>query len=402
LNPEVPIMVARELTVTDLDDGLLLDLVQRRDPLGLLSIYIDARSETRAVGLRSVAIEVKNRLTELERGIASNGSSELADALHGTVRRIAPVIDRLVDPRSTGRGHALFAALGATDVICFSSQLALPNRVVLDPSPFVHPLLELLEVARPAGVVLASDEGAEILDWRLGELRGVARVIADESDQRRDRSDPLVANGARAQQITPMREQQAHRERERRLRQVGPIAAEICRLSEAKAWERILISGGERLTTPLVTALPDRLRRMTIRDPRHLVELDPSRVEAEVAERLGREQAERNLDLGRHVRNIALGAGKGAVGLSEVVAALNDARAEHVIYDPELRYAGAIGDDGYLFAWTEAAGPVVAEPRLTERIVERALDTGARLTPIAGVGAGVLRDADGIAALLRW
>ena len=395
-------MIARELTVNDLDHDLLLDLVRRRDPIGVLSIYIDAASGTRAVGHRPVAIEVKNRLTELERRIGSNGSSEHADALHQTLRRIAPVIDDLVDPRSTGRGHALFAGLGATDIVCFSSRLAVPNRVVLDPSPFIHPLLELLEVGRPAGVVLASGEGADILDWRFGELRSVTRVLADEPDQPRNRSGPLVTNGARAQQITPMREQQERRERERRLRQVGLIAAEICRVSEARHWERILVSGGERTTTPLVTALPDRLRRMTIRDPRHLVELDPSRLEAEVSERLGREQAERNLDLGRHVRNVALGTGKGALGLSEVVAALNDARAEHVIYDPDLRYAGSIGEDGYLFAWTEAAGPVVAEPRLTERIVERALETGTRLTPIAGVATGTLKDAGGIAALLRW
>jgi hypothetical protein len=257
-------------------------------------------------------------------------------------------------------------------------------------------------VARPAGVVLASGEGADILDWRFGELRGITQVIADEPDQPRNRSGPLVANGARAQQITPMREQQERRERERRLRQVGLIAAEICRVCEAKGWERILVSGGERMTTPLVTALPDRLRRMTIRDPRHLVELDRSHLGAEVSERLGREQSERSLDLGRHVRNVGLAAGKAALGLSEVVAALNDARAEHVIYDPELRYAGAIGDDGYLFAWTEAVGSVVSEPRLTERIVERALETGTRLTPIAGVATGTLKDAGGIAALLRW
>jgi hypothetical protein len=40
--------------------------------------------------------------------------------------------------------------------------------------------------------------------------------------------------------------------------------------------------------------------------------------------------------------------------------------------------------------------------RLTERMVERALDTGARLTPVEGAADDGLAEASGIAALLRW
>jgi hypothetical protein len=32
--------------------------------------------------------------------------------------------------------------------------------------------------------------------------------------------------------------------------------------------------------------------------------------------------------------------------VSEVVAALNEARVEHLVDDPELRYVGAVGGDG--------------------------------------------------------
>jgi hypothetical protein len=60
--------------------------------------------------------------------------------------------------------------------------------------------------------------------------------------------------------------------------------------------------------------------------------------------------------------------------------------------------------DGGLYVESETpAGGVatLAEPRLTERLVERSLDTAARVTPVPGA-AGPLADADGIAALLRW
>src|SRR4051812_15532222 len=75
-------MVQRELTAADLDDDLLLELVRTRDPLGVLSIYVDAHSP------RAGAIEVKNRLAHLERRLASNGSVELADAVPRLIQRI--------------------------------------------------------------------------------------------------------------------------------------------------------------------------------------------------------------------------------------------------------------------------------------------------------------------------
>jgi hypothetical protein len=42
------------------------------------------------------------------------------------------------------------------------------------------------------------------------------------------------------------------------------------------------------------------------------------------------------------------------------------------------------------------------ESRLTERIVERALRTGAEVTPVPGAAGTVLAEAGGIAARLRW
>jgi hypothetical protein len=53
----------------DLNDVLLLELVRMRDPMGVLSVYDDAQDP------RTAAIEVKNRLSDLERRLASNGSS---------------------------------------------------------------------------------------------------------------------------------------------------------------------------------------------------------------------------------------------------------------------------------------------------------------------------------------
>jgi hypothetical protein len=84
---------------------------------------------------------------------------------------------------------------------------------------------------------------------------------------------------------------------------------------------------------------------------------------------------------------------------------LNDGRVAHLVYDPQVRYAGSVGADGAVYGGDEirpGTQRVTAEPRLTERLVERAMNTGARITPVEGAANGCLKDAAGIAAFLRW
>ena len=63
-----------------------------------------------------------------------------------------------------------------------------------------------------------------------------------------------------------------------------------------------------------------------------------------------------------------------------MLAALNDARVEHRVYDPQVRYTGALGEDDRLLDSPGAAGVVLQESRLTERSIERCLLTAARMS----------------------
>ena len=101
-------------------------------------------------------IDVSDRLNQLQRRIGVEGRRAQARALDDALSRLQPTIARLFAPDAPGRGRALFAALSRPPVTCFSSQLRLPNRVLLDASPFIHPLLELLDEGRPAGVFVLS------------------------------------------------------------------------------------------------------------------------------------------------------------------------------------------------------------------------------------------------------
>lgn len=391
-------MVHRELTASDLVSAALRDLIRDEDPLGVVSIYVDMPADGAD---RRADIVLKNQLADLERRVDSQASPRRGEALRSAIERVMPTIERLLDRRTSGRGGAAFSPLSTSEVTFLTAPMPLSSRVVLDSRPFIQPLLELLDEGRPAGVVLVSAHAAELLDWRFGDLRSLDPVTRKFADDRGERPGPLVANSAGARPVTAARDQRSRRERDQQMRWMEQVAAEVLHLADEQDWERIVISGDERLTRPLVDALPARLRDVALLDPRHLQSDHPA-LAMDIAERLRQDRAGRNVDLSRRVRAAALGAQRGALGLSEVVAALNEGRVEQVIYDSARRYTGGVGPDGSLFADGERLGLGTEEPRLLERIVERALDTGARVTPLDGPAASRLADADGIAALLRW
>jgi Bacterial archaeo-eukaryotic release factor family 10 len=388
-----------ELTARNaFDRDTLMGLLRQSPADGVLSIYVNADSRSDP-GLQGAGIDIRNRLAQLERNLAAEGPPERGRALTDGFRRLGSEIERITNPQERGRGRALFAPLGGGQVTRFASQMPVANRVVLDKTAFVHPLLELLDEGRPAGVVLVSQDEARLLEWRLGEVQELDRMQPAVVEAPHERSGPVGTSPA-PRAYTPKGEQRAARERERTLRFLDRVGAFATALAGEHGWERVLVSGGERLTEPLAARLKDSL----VRDPRLLIQLDEAALSETVTERLRAEHAEREQRLLREVRGAALGAGGGAVGLSDVVGALNQGRVAHLVYDPEVRYQGSIGSHGTLHAGDEHAGeaPTTPEPRLTERLVERALDTGARVTPVEGAAGAALAEAEGIAALLRW
>jgi hypothetical protein len=391
--------IAQPLGVDGPDVETLLELSRLTDPVAVLSVYVDARPGA----LRTSSIDIKNRITELERRIADDGSQERSRAVREGIARLEGEIDRLTDPDEPGRGRILFAAMTDRWLRRASTQLPPPNRVVLNHGPFIHPLLELLDEGTPAGVLLASRTEARLLEWRLGEHIPLQEMQAEVAEPRHERSGPVGSRPA-SRYGTPTGEQRNARDRDLAARFFERVAAAASRLAHERGWDRILVSAGEQHTDSLVAALPPALRATALRDHRLLLRLDPAIVEAIVTDRVRAAHAEFETRLIGRVREQAHGAGAVALGLSEVVGALNQARVSHLVYDPFVRYRGSIAADGTLYAEDEAAlsSAATADPRLTERIVERALETGARVSPVEGAAAGGLAEADGIAAVLRW
>ena len=107
------------------------------------------------------------------------------------------MLDRLLDTRVPGRGRIIFASLDGSDVTSVSIHLPVANRVVIDSRAVIHPLLALLERGRPAAVVLAAGGGADVLDWRVGEVRRLARVTSEPILSPSEPSGPIAIRSQR-------------------------------------------------------------------------------------------------------------------------------------------------------------------------------------------------------------
>lgn len=385
----------------ELDDEALLDLSRRTDPLGVLSVYVNMDPMERR---DAPAIDIKNRFRELQRNVAEDDARNDKRDVRAALDRLGADLEKLSLPTEPGRGRVLFAALDGDWQIRLETQMPVPNRVVLGDGAFIHPLLELLDEGRRAGVILVSGDDARLLEWRLGTLDTVAHLEQEQGEAPHERAGH-VGGGPSGQYNSPVVEQRQARQREWAQRFLNQVAETADRMAGERKWERILISGGDRWTEPLAGRLPEPLQERVIRDTRVLNGLADGELRSTVSERLHEDHKSREQQLIERIRDAGLSKASGALGPSEVTAALNAGRVAHLVYDPEVRYTGSQGADGALYAGTEAPAdgePATPDTRLTERLVERALATGARISPVEGAAGGVLRDATGIGALLRW
>ena len=389
------------VAIERLDEDGLKDLAQRTDELGVLSVYVNADFK-HDPNLQAAGIDLKNRFRELQRRVTEE-AGEQSRPVAAALERLWPEVESLASPMESGRSRIAFAALGGGWVNRFESAMPVSPRVVLDDGPFLHPLLEQLDEGRTAGVVIVSADTAQLLEWRLGTLELVRELEQEYVEAPHERSGQL-GGGPPGQYHSPKREQQKDRARDRAERFLGEAATVAAGLADQRKWERILVSGGDRWTSPMIERFPQPLRGKVFGDSRVLTGLDDGSLAATVTELVHDYHNEHERQLVERVREVG-GSGAAVLGLSEVAQALNAGRVDHLVYDPEVRYVGSVAADGELYGGDEVAPggqERKPEPRLTERLVERALATGARVSPIEGAADGALQDSGGIAALLRW
>lgn len=382
-------------SIDELDKDALRDLTTRTSEAGVLSAYhyLDPADDP-----ETGRIDMANRARELLRNLRAGQAAQ---------PRTVETITRLFDgpawaPSAPGVGNISFIDLTGDWSMHLTCPMPVANRLVLDDGPFIHPLIELLDEGRPAGVVVMSGTTGRIYRWQLGALALIEQIDDDEVESRRE-PPGQIGGGPAGQYHTPAVEHWQAKENSRARRFARKIADRAAAMVAEQGWDRILVSAGTTWTgmvADLVQAPPELA---ILQDPRILAGLDDAAFAHAVAEQLHAHHIEREQQQAAQIARSA--PGTVALGLSEVAAALNEGRVAHLIYDPRVRFRGAVTDDGTLLAGTEEA-PGGGEPRpdsrFTERLVHRALATTARISPLEGAAATSLAAARGIAATLRW
>ena len=142
----------------------LAALAAIQDPLGVLSVYIDADPGHAGKGRPGWEIAVRSRLGEIRRDVEGGETHDRWTAIEAAIDRLQPHVMALTDAATSGRGRALFAPLSEHRVEEVRVQVPLETMVVLQDRAYLEPLARALDAGWPTGVVNVSRD----VDLRMG------------------------------------------------------------------------------------------------------------------------------------------------------------------------------------------------------------------------------------------
>ncbi|WP_217914180.1 VLRF1 family aeRF1-type release factor [Miltoncostaea marina] len=404
----------------------LAALTRLEDPLGVLSVYVDADPEGVTGARPAWAIEVDNRLGELREAIRRTEAHDRWTAVHAALDRLEPRIAALADPAAPGRGRALFAPLSGGPAEELAVQVPLATTVVLDRRAHLGPLLRAMDEARPTGVVNVSREAIRVVDLRMGAAEEVEELELDidTSTWRRKAGTPgsnpaaTAAGGAGPgggpstgsmyqQSGTAQRDRFERKLEDHQVRFVAGAADDVLRIAVERGWERMVVIGDPRLTGPLVEAVPETAPLEALAVEGTFEWQRPAQLAEAIAPALTEHHRRRELELVERALAGAAAGGRGATGPEAVGAALVEGRVEVLLIEAGRAIEGVRAPDGRIAPLgivPDGVRPeeLEPEPRLDERMVEMALDASGRVVPVDGQAAARLAEHGGVAAVLRW
>jgi Bacterial archaeo-eukaryotic release factor family 10 len=370
----------------------LSQLLRWEPPHGVVSVYVDLQPADRGEGWR---IELRNGLGAALERVRERDGREARRELEATAKRI---LDRFPPEAGHPEGRT---QIGFVEVASkpgreewFAVQMrSSPVRVVHDARPVVRPLVTMLDDGAPRGVAAVSAERVRLLRWALGTIEeledwGLEIFSLDWRERKAQRAgDPARVQGAKASGRDQF-DQRLEANREHFLRQAGRLATQRV---QALDCDELLVLGDAEHVREFADGAGDGVEVRQV-DGHNVISARPHEIAERLEELLGELNRSRELELVRRVKDEAHGGTRGAVGVQETLEALEQGRVAHLVFDASLEDGGEpgvlTGEDGGL--------------RLAERLIELALTTGARVTPVEGEAAEALAEAEGVAGLLRY
>jgi hypothetical protein len=371
-----------ETGATALPSGLSIDeLLDWRPDFGVVTVCVGVDPADRSEGW----------LTELRKELkaAVEGGDDGHDrgrALTATAQR---VLDRF-DEEELPSGRCQIGFCEATDGhrardIWTTAQMdGFGTSASYGDRPRLTTLLKLLDEGAAVGVVAVSAERIHLYGWNLGALEQIHDWEAELFMlDWRERKSKKPANLSRTQGASASGrdqfDQRLEHNRARFLEETGRLADEEAR---KQGWRRLIAFGDPEHFRELAEGV-GKGTEVELAEEVNVISEERGKVLERVNGAIGKGNQRRELELiDAAVEGARTPGGHGALGLTDVQRSLNEGRVEHLIFDAD----------------TQDVELADAE----DEVVERALRTSAKVTPVESDAADRVREQGGVAAILRY
>jgi hypothetical protein len=365
---------------------------------GVLSVCVVIDPGDRGGGWH---VALTDELRDVRDRVEADASHDVRVALRGALDHVLERFTEQTKPLE-GRGHVGFVEVARKkpQERWYSSQMP-PRRTVAayGHRPHLRPMVEVVDDGARIGVAAISGDQVRVWDWELGVLseRDAWEIVTtgDWKERKAQRSsDPARIHGTKSAG-RDQHEQRVEAHRERFLNDAGGRTAS---LAADRGWRDLLVFGENEHVQRFAHALGKSQHRHV--HPKNIVSEPTSRIAERVGALVPELNREREMKLVETAKASAYsGKERSSLGPQETLEALAQGRVEHLLFDAERDYTGHGIEEGLAYQ-----GPPLGVDGLpvAELMIERALETDARVTPLEGEPAAALDEHDGVVALLRY
>ncbi|NNJ25260.1 Vms1/Ankzf1 family peptidyl-tRNA hydrolase [Alienimonas chondri] len=333
--------------------------------------------------------DLNNRARAARRLIEHDEPEHLA-AFDAALAGLEALIER--ESLEDGAGYCLMSCPEAN--VEYGYKLTVPPETSFRAArgPNLRPLAEFQDEYEPFLLVAADNDGTRILQ--------IAGAVAGGEDTVKGGVKNRVKKGGWSQQ------RYARRRKGQLKRYAGEVAERLAELIREDGLDRIVLLGSQETCQQIEEELPEHLRDKVIADEGFDLHAAEDELVEEGLRLFQKEERREEKALWKQIQNEALSGGLGAIGVDDVLTALQTGRVDELAVDHDVTIDGSRCEQcTTAFAEVHETCPLcdsdqVAPIKLVEELVRLAEQTDADVEFTQDVE-GLTKNG-GVAALLRW
>ena len=358
----------------------------------VLSVYLDTDQSKATNVNRAFEVVLKNMLRDIGETLDKSARKEFetdAEQVLGFLRHYREPKQGLVIFHDKSEGLFWIQAL----------RVGVRNGVWWRDTPYVRPLMELLDEHERYGVVLTDREHARLFTIFLGEIEEDEEAFAkaDVKHVKTSGTDHLRS------QMNFQRKADEHA-----YSHLKHVAEMMSRLASINEFDRLILAGTVETTSELYGLLPKSLRTRVTSKVSLPVEANVKQVLEETLKIEEDLERKREVELVEELITAAAKNKQAVRGLDETLLALQEFRVWQLVYaDGFVPRGGQCTNCGALLAKeTESCSYCGKAVRLVDDLIElaaeRVVEMEGRVEQVRGPAATRLKEAGSVGALLRY